>query len=155
MLPWRVAAALRLLKHHVSYVGNEDDGQPARGSGDEDVLDHARRTNQFVVTSNHDMILLCVEQGQMAVWIDPRGRQFTREKLALLFLEQVVDWEALLAEADHPIIVHALRTRVDAMTLDRARSLAMRRQRALRRRQRTNVAKPKPLGPLVGGAGDS
>jgi predicted nuclease of predicted toxin-antitoxin system len=152
LLPPRVAAALRALGHPVSHVGNEADGQPRRGSPDEEVLEHCRRTNQIVVTSNHDMILLCVEQGQTAVWVDPRGRQFTRERLAILFLEQILRWEAILAAAaaeGRPVIVRSLRTRVDPLLLSRAKSIVMRRQRALRRKKRATTPKPKPLGGLV------
>ena len=42
---------------------------PARGAGDADVLDHARKTNQVVVTSNHDMILLCAEENESESWL--------------------------------------------------------------------------------------
>jgi len=154
LLPWRVAAALRILRHRVSYVGNPEDQQPARGSSDEEVLGHARRTRQVVVTSNHDMILLCIEQRQPAIWIDPRGRQFTRERLALLFLDQIPQWEAILTQSPDPVIVRALRTRVDTMTLDRARRIVMRRQRALRRKQRAKPGpKTAPLGQEVLGRG--
>ena len=59
-----MASALRELGYNVSYVGNEQDGAPPRGSSDQTIIDHARTTNQVVVTSNHDMILLCLEQPQ-------------------------------------------------------------------------------------------
>jgi predicted nuclease of predicted toxin-antitoxin system len=150
LLPWQVAEALRVLGHRASYVGNAKDRQPTRGSGDEDVLAHAKHTNQIIVTSNLDMILLCAEQGQDVVWIDPRGRQFTREKLALLFLEQVNEWERLLRETHEPVAIHALRTRVDALSLPRAASIAKRRLQVLRRRKRQGVrVTPGPLGPLL------
>jgi hypothetical protein len=34
-------------------------------------LEHARRTNQIVVTSNHDMILLCVEKARASSGLIP------------------------------------------------------------------------------------
>lgn len=87
-LPWRVASALWELGFHVSYVGDAGDASarpasPLRGSSDEVVLSHATRVNQTVATSNLDMILLCVEHCQQVIWIDPRGRQFTREDMVL------------------------------------------------------------------------
>ena len=83
-LPWRVASALRELGYKVSYVGNEQDGAPPRGSSDRTIIDHARTTNQVVVTSNHDMILLCLEQPQPVIWLDPHGRKITRDEMVIL-----------------------------------------------------------------------
>ncbi len=57
-----------MLGYNTSYVGHPEDGSPARGSSDEDVLSHAKATGQVVVTSNHDMILLCAEQQESVVW---------------------------------------------------------------------------------------
>ncbi|MDZ4827498.1 MAG: DUF5615 family PIN-like protein [Actinomycetota bacterium] len=92
LLPWRVAESLRALEYRVSYVGN--DQQPPRGSTDEDVLDPARKPNQVVVTSNHDMIMLCAEVGESGIWLDPRGRQLRREEHVVLAFTNIVEWRA-------------------------------------------------------------
>lgn len=84
LLPQVVARALRELGFRVSHVGNVDDGSPAYGASDEEVLAHARQTNQVIVTSNHDMIVLCAEQVASVVWTDPRGRQFRRAELVVV-----------------------------------------------------------------------
>ena len=77
-LPWRVAAALEVLEFNSTYVGNQHHSNvPSRGSTDEEVLSYAQKANQVVVTSNHDMVLLCAERQQSVIWVDPRGRQFS------------------------------------------------------------------------------
>ncbi len=73
-----MASALRELGYNVSYVGHEKDGAPPRGSSDQTIIDYARSTNQVVVTSNHDMILLCLEEPRPVIWLDPHGSQITR-----------------------------------------------------------------------------
>lgn len=118
----------------MSYVGN--DQQPARGSPDEDVLDHARKTNQVVVTSNHDMIMLCAEVGESVIWLDPRGRQLRREEHVVLAFTNIVEWQRLLHQAGAPVCVRAMRTKNEVLTLERASALAERRVRALRARRR-------------------
>jgi predicted nuclease of predicted toxin-antitoxin system len=144
-----VANALYALGYHVSHVGNVELGEPDRGATDEEVLEHAKRRHQFIVTENHDMILLCIEQGRSAVWLDPRGRQFESEKLTVLFLLQIREWETRLRRARGPVVVHALRTKVEVLTLQRAKTLVMRRQRDRQRRERAAAARPsKPLGGL-------
>lgn len=106
---WRVAESLRALEYRVSYVGN--DQQPPRGSTDEDVLDPARKPNQVVVTSNHDMIMLCAEVGESGIWLDPRGRQLRREEHVVLAFTNIVEWQLLLRQASAPVCVRALRAR--------------------------------------------
>lgn len=141
-------AALRILGYNSSYVGNEADGSPDRGSSDEIVLGHARATGQVVVTSNHDMILLCAEQRESVIWLDPRGRKISRDEMAVLVFKAAAAWEALLADADGPVCVRALRTKNELLTLDRAARRVRRRMRdiATRKRQRSSA---KPLGPLL------
>jgi len=134
LLPWRVAEALRALEYRVSFVGGEE--QPPRGSTDEDVLDHARKTNQVVVTSNHDMIMLCAEVGESVIWLDPRGRQLRSEEHVVLAFTNIAQWQELLLQADAQVCVRALRTKNEVLTLERASALAERRIRALRARKR-------------------
>lgn len=148
LLPWQVAEALRALGHRASWVGNDADGAPARGSSDEVVLTHARSTNQIILTSNLDMILLCEEQEESVVWIDPYGRHFTRDETALLAFREAADWESRLAAATGPVCLRALRTRTDTLTLEAAGDLVRRRMRNIEARKRRK-ARRKPLGPLL------
>jgi len=133
-----------------SHVGHEGDKAPARGSGDSAVLEHARKTNQVVVTSNHDMILLCAEENESVIWIDPRGRQLKRTEFVPLVFGRVEEWQELLAAAYGPVCVHALRTKTEVLTLDRARYLVVQRMRRLRARGRAQARK-RPSGPTFEG----
>lgn len=123
---------------------------PARGSDDAIVLDHAKRTNQVVVTSNHDMILLCAEENESVIWIDPRGRQLERTEFVQLAFGHVEEWQSLLSASDDPVCVHVLRTKSEVLTLERARHLVMQRMRRLRARERSRRRKP-PLAPTLDG----
>jgi predicted nuclease of predicted toxin-antitoxin system len=143
-----VPEALRVLGYNASWVGNDADGAPPRGSSDEVVLDHAKRTGQVVVTSNHDMILLCAEQVEPVVWLDPRGRQFKRDEMVVLVFRTAAEWESLLVEATEAVCLRALRTKTEVLTLERASHLVQQRMRVIAARRRRK-AKPKPLGPLL------
>ena len=148
LLPPVVPEALRVLGYNASWVGNDNDGAPARGSSDAGVLAHAKKTGQVVVTSNHDMILLCAEQAEPVIWLDPRGRQFTRDDLVVLVFRTAETWESLLAAATDPVCVRALRTKTEVISLDRAAQLVRRRMREIAARKRRRAV-PKPLGPLL------
>ena len=100
------------------------------------MLAHARKTNQVVVTSNHDMILLCAEEHEPVIWIDPRGRQLRRTEFVPLVFGRIEEWHKLLAEADEPICVHVLRTKTEVLTLERAKHLVLQRMRRLQARKR-------------------
>lgn len=150
LLSWRVARALRELGIRASHVGHEGDGAPPRGSADADVLAHAKRTNQVVVTSNHDMILLCAQEAESVIWIDPRGRQFKRTELVPLVFTRVEAWQDLLSDADGPICVHVLRTKTEVLELDRAVHLVLQRMRRLRARKRS-TSRPITRGPRLEG----
>ncbi|MBA2496357.1 MAG: DUF5615 family PIN-like protein [Acidimicrobiia bacterium] len=150
LLSWRVASALRELGVRASHVGHEGDKAPPRGSDDAVVLEHARTTNQVVVTSNHDMILLCAEENESVIWIDPRGRQLKRTALVPLVFGRVEDWQKLLATADRPICVHVLRTKTEVLTLERARHLLVQRMRRLQARKRAQARK-RTSGPTLEG----
>lgn len=142
-----MARALRELGFNTSHVGHFEDQAPPKGSPDRKVLDHAKATGQIVVTSNHDMILLCQERAESVVWIDPRGRQFKVDELALIAFRGIAEWERLLNSASVPVCVKVLRTKVELIDLDRAAKLArgrMRRIDAKKRRRPTS-----PLGPLL------
>ena len=111
------------------------------------MLTEAKRTGQVVVTSNHDMILLCHEQQESVVWIDPRGKQFSADDLALVAFKGIAEWERLLNVARGPVCVRVLRTKVESLDIGRAAGLARQRMRRIagkKRRQR-----PRALGSLV------
>jgi hypothetical protein len=99
------------------------------------VLEHALRTNQVIVTSNHDMMMICAEAGQRFVWLDPRGRQYSRADQVLIVFTQIDQWGQILAQ-NSTQCVRALRTKATAIDADEAARLARARMRDLRRRQR-------------------
>jgi predicted nuclease of predicted toxin-antitoxin system len=128
LLSHLVPDAPRVLGFNTSYVGHVGDDAPVRGSTDQEVLDHARRTRQTIVTSNHDMMLICAEAGQAFVWLDPRSRQYSR-------LEQV--------------LIALMRTKCLAIEAAEAARLANQRMRELRRRKARESSKPGPVGTLL------
>lgn len=106
-----VAKALRKLGFNVTWVGSAvHQDVPPKGASDEQVIAFAAKTNQVIVTSNHDMMLLCHEANQRFVWIDPRGRQLSREQQVVLCFSQIARWEEILGD-DTEVCVRALRTR--------------------------------------------
>lgn len=149
-LPWRVAAALRILEYQVSYIGDDTASppSPSRGSSDEAVLNHAENANQLIVTSNLDMILLCVERGQSMIWIDPRGEHLRRAELVLVVFKGIDDWSERLAAADEPICLRAMRTRTNTLALEEAGRLARGRMSNIAA-ARSRRKRPKPLGELL------
>ena len=142
-----MASALRELGYNVSYVGHEGDGAPSRGSSDETIIDYARTTNQVVVTSNHDMILLCLEQPQPVIWLDPHGRQITRDELVVLVFRAAREWELMLQSATGPVCIRALRTKNESLSVECAIHLVEQRMKRIAAKKRGG-ARPKPLGPL-------
>lgn len=129
-----VARALRELGFKTTHVGAVADGAPERGSSDAVVIVHAQLTNQVIVTSNHDMMLLCDEAGQRFVWIDPRGRQLRREEQVLLCFRQIDQWQEILESG---MCVRGMRTKAVPITSAEAERLAKQRFKELRRRRRT------------------
>lgn len=144
LLSHPVARALRALGFNTTHVGAEADGAPPRGSNDPAVIGYAQQTGGVIVTSNHDMMLLCDEAGQRFVWIDPRGRQLRQEDQVLLCFRQIRQWEEIL---DSGMCVRALRTKAAPITSAEAARLAMQRFRALRRRQRVAARRRTTTGP--------
>ena len=132
-LPWRVASALRELEFRVSYVGDQRGSPPSpvRGSSDEVVLSHASRASQTVVTSNLDMILLCVERGQQVIWIDPWGKHFSRAELVLLVFRHISDWARRLGASAQPVCLRALRTKTKTLQLPEAADLVRKRMSSI------------------------
>ena len=94
-----------------------------------------------VVTSNHDMILLCAEENEPVIWIDPRGRQLTRTQLVPLVFNRVEDWQSRLAQESDPVCIHVLRTKTETLALERARHLVLQRMRRLQARKRAQAKK--------------
>lgn len=148
-LPWRVAAALQVLELPVSYVGDDQasPASPPRGSSDQIVLEHAERVNQIVVTSNLDMILLCVERRQRVIWIDPRGSHFRREDLVVLAFKNISSWARDFQSADGPVCLRVMRTKTITMKLDEAGRLVRDRMNRISLR-RSRSKKTKPVGTL-------
>lgn len=130
-LPWRVAAALSILEFNSTYVGDEEKGVPSRGSSDEDVLDFAQKTNQVIVTINYDMVLLCAERQRPVIWIDPKGRGYSREDLVLLVFKNVNDWEHRLNRSDSAVCIRALRTKTETLDLSEAARQTRKRMRRI------------------------
>ena len=138
LLSVRVARALSELGFNVTWVGSDrHDGVPQKGSSDAAVIEFAQRTNQVIVTSNHDMMLLCAEAGQRFVWIDPRGKRLTAEQQVLLCFAQIRRWEEIL-ESDSNACVRALRTKSEAIASAEAARLAGQRFKTIQRRQRAS-----------------
>lgn len=144
-----VPQALRLLGFNTSHVGAESDGAPGKGSTDEEVVAYAQRTNQIIVTKNHDMMTLCHELGQRFVWLDPRGKKLYREQQVLLVLAQIRRWQELLDESAGQC-VRALRTKCERIDSAEAARLAKQRMRSLERKRRKSPGRPRPLGALLG-----
>ncbi len=128
-----VPQALRVLGFRTTWVGAADDGVPPQGSFDATVVAYAKRTNQVILTSNHDMMTLCDERGQRFVWLDPKGRTLAREAQVLLVFQQIATWERLLIEQPG-MCIHARRTACKAIASGEAARLASNRMREIRRR---------------------
>ena len=96
------------------------------------------------------MILLCAEENESVIWIDPRGRQLRRTEMVSLVFGQVEQWQALLNAEEEAVCVHVLRTKTEVLTLDRARHLVVQRMRRLQARKRAQARKP-PSGPTLEG----
>jgi hypothetical protein len=97
------------------------------------------------------MIILCAEENESVIWIDPRGRQLKRTELVPLVLGRVEERQELLAAAHGPVCVHVLRTKTEVLTLDRARHLVIQRMHRLHARKRTQARTAAPSGPTLEG----
>ena len=142
----KVPRALRELGLNATHVGHSKDGCPVKGSSDQEIIDYALKTKQIIVTSNHDMMLLCSEAGQRFVWLDPRGKQLGGVEQALLVLRQILAWQDIL-ESDSSICVRAMRTKCEPIDSAEAARLASQRMKTIQKRRRTK--RVKPIGPLV------
>ncbi len=149
-LPWRVALALQALQFEVSYVGDENANPPSpgRGSTDHEILERASAVNQVIISSNWDMVLLCIEANQAVVWIDPHGRYFEREELAVLALKGIRDWSDRLQGSDGAICVRVLRSRTESLSLEDAGAMLTQRMNRSKT-PRTSTTPQGPLGPLA------
>lgn len=147
-----MARALRELDIRASHVGHTGDKAPPRGSPDAVVLRHAKKTNQVIVTSNHDMVLLCAAEAESVIWIDPRGRQFRRPELVAVVFGRVEEWQEALGASNSPVCLHVLRTKTEVLDLDRASHLVVQRMRRLQARKRSAVrrARADPGQPELG-----
>lgn len=101
----RVPQALRLLGYRASYIGHPEDDQPGKNATDAEIVAHAIRTNQVIVTANHDMMQLCAEAGQRFVWLDPRGRQLKHSHSGLV---ERVEYETERTTSGGPCAHHRI-----------------------------------------------
>ncbi len=129
----QIPKALKILGFNTSHVGARD-GAPPSNSSDEDIVAYSIKTNQIVVTSNHDMMMICAEQEQRFVWLDPNSKQLRRERQVIVVFTQISEWERIL-QASKSICVRALRTKCVAIEPDDAVRLAVRRMRDLSRKR--------------------
>ena len=96
------------------------------------------------------MILLCAEENESVIWIDPRGRQLKRTEFVPLVFSRVEDWGVLLAESDGAICIHVMRTKSEVLTLERARHLVVQRMRRLQARKRSAAKQVAEGSPPLG-----
>jgi hypothetical protein len=111
------------------------------------VLASAKRLNQAVVTTNHDMIVLCLEEGESVIWLDPRDKDLTLAAQADMCFKQIGEWEQHLVSASETVCVVARKTRTEVMKPERAKRIAM--ERGKRRRRKTPRKPPIPIGDLL------
>lgn len=130
----KVAKALKALDLNIEWVGGP--GQPARGSDDEVVLDHAVRCNQVVLTSNHDFIVLCCDRGESFIWLDGRGTSLTLVETVVRCFGQIEAWDREITNRGRAVCVQSLKTKVNVLDLEAAKQLALSRNRTRRRRER-------------------
>lgn len=142
-LPWRVAEVMGVLEFDVSYVGQYEYGSAKRGSPDSVVLAEAQRINRIVVTSNHDMILLCIEKEESVIWIDPYGRQIKRNEMAVLVVNAIPEWEKNLADVSGPVVIRTLRTKIELLDLKDAKQLVQRRMKGIATKEARRTTKKK------------
>ena len=143
-----VPKALRVLGFRTTYVGSPDEqGVPSKGTPDSGVVEFAQRTNQIIVTRNHDMMTLCADRGQRFVWLDPRGKRLSREQQVLLVFTQIHDWQQHLAD-DPTCCVLARRTACRPIAPPEAARLAANRIRRIQQRKRRLARTPRPMGEL-------
>ena len=142
-----VPKVLAVLGFRATYVGS-DAGSPVpppKGESDEVIVDFAQRTNQVIVTSNHDMMLICEQEGQRFVWLDPRGRQLSQREQVVLCLTQIEQWEDILNRSSGEC-VRALRTKATSIRAGEAARLAKERMIRLERKKRRNAVKRNKVG---------
>ncbi len=144
----RVARALYELGFHVFHVDQK--GQPPKGGPDPEVLDHAIRCNQVVVTKNHDMIMLCAERGVSVVWLDPQGTPLTIDRQAAMAFGSIRQWTDALETASGPVCVRVMRTVVRPMPVADGAAMAAKRYYARQKREaaRKRTTKPTPPGQM-------
>jgi predicted nuclease of predicted toxin-antitoxin system len=130
----KVARSLKALDLNVDWVGGK--GQPPRGADDEVVLDHAVRCSQVVLTSNHDLIVLCCDRGESLIWLDGRGTSLTLAETVVRCFGQIEAWDREVSNRGRPVCIQSLKTKVNVLDLDDAKRLALSRNRTRLRRER-------------------
>jgi predicted nuclease of predicted toxin-antitoxin system len=137
-----VARALAALGYRVAHIGG--DGQPPKGTPDDEVLAHASERNQVIVTNNNDLIVLAAERQVSLIWLDPLGVPLTKLMLLWLCADQLVWWDALLRDARGPVCIVSRKSGARVIPLDvaarRATQRIKRHERTRRRRAQYRAA---------------
>lgn len=94
------------------------------------------------------MVLLCAEEKESVIWLDPRGGQFRGDDLARVCLDNIAEWEKLLVAADESVCIHQLRTKNEVLTLEEAARRASQRLRRRRYKEATRRRRVGALGDL-------
>lgn len=136
LLSPKIPRALEVLGYRTSHVGHSDHGAPVRGSTDAQIIAYAQLTSQIIVTSNHDMMLLCEEAGQRFVWVDPFGKQLSRAEQVLVVFRQIDSWAEILS--DGTSCVRSQRTKCSSISATEAVRLVGQRMRDLQRHRRSS-----------------
>ena len=132
----QTAQALAILGFRVTHVGEQGEDIPPLGAPDEVVLAHAKSRNKVILTNNYDLLLLCAEQGESVIWLDPRGPDLRLTQIVVRCFENIEEWESLFAQANGAVCVRSMKTKNDVLGLDRAARVAERRMAQQRRRTR-------------------
>jgi hypothetical protein len=108
------------------------------------VLEHARNVNQTIVTTNHDMIVLCAEEEESVIWLTPRDKDISLEALVGMCFSQLREWQRLLDDTSEPVCIMAHKTKCMSVPLDRAKRVALERGKRRRRRERAKARRDAP-----------
>jgi hypothetical protein len=145
----RIARSLHELGYHVEAVHDAKGLGAGKAIPDERILEIAKERNQVMVTINLDMVLICIEAEEPAIWVDPRRkRSLTYPEMVVRFFEGVPHWDRLVEPG---VVVHALKTKDEVLTFEQARRrvldrIAKKRRAARRVAQRRADPNQEPLG---------
>lgn len=134
----KIARALAILDINASYIGSSVGSPvpPPKSSTDEEVLNFAAKTNQVVVSNNHDLIVMAAERQQPVIWVDPCGRQLHLEQWVALCFRDIRKWDHFYGKRDmDSICVRTMRSGMKKMSFEEAKSLAEKRMKIVETRK--------------------